>query len=74
MGALMSAGESDGGGDLVEQRLEDVVVAAVDERARRPARSASALAAARPAKPPPTMNTLGSDFDVIGRTSSEHDN
>src|SRR3954469_18747222 len=31
----------------------------------------NALAAPGPAKPPPTMNTLGSGFDVMDRPSSE---
>ena len=51
------------GRDLVEQRLEQVVVLTVDDDDvdRRPLRSA--LAAVRPAKPAPTMTMRGLDCE-----------
>ena len=67
MGELMSAGDSDGRGDLVQQGLEHVVVAPIDHASPRPDARPSAFAAARPAKPPPTMKTLGVDADAIAR-------
>ena len=55
----MSLGFSAGGRDLVEQRLEQVVVLAVDQRDPQPAARRSALAAFSPPNPPPTMTTRG---------------
>ena len=44
-------------GDLIEQRLEQVVVHPVDERHVDVARAGARCAAARPPKPPPTITT-----------------
>ena len=53
----MSPGETAPGRDLVEQRLEQVEVAAVDDGQVDPGSLPSSRAAYSPPKPPPTMRT-----------------
>ena len=61
MGCGDLGGREAGRGHLVEQRLEEVVVAAVED-AHPHGRRARAFAAARPPKPAPRITTWGTRF------------
>ena len=58
------------GGDLVEQRLELVVVVLVDHVTRTSSLLASLRAHASPANPPPTITTCFGDVLAVHRPSS----
>ena len=61
IGAPISAGESRRRGHLVQQRLKDVVVAAIEQRDAHAACRAASGQPLSPPNPPPTMTTCGRD-------------